>query len=362
VNQKARRSPKFVAGRTLCRRFYDEVVGPLLNRGYPSLPYSAALIGPGSEVMGFDTPMSRDHNWGPRLQLFLPEDDYASLAPQISATLSEELPPKFLGYPTAYVTTLESHMPSRHRVEIVTSRKFFSDVLGIDVNEPMLPADWLSVPQQELRSIADGTLFRDDLKLAMVQRRLNYYPNDVWRYLLASGWERIGQEEHLVGRAGFVGDELGASVIAARLTRDLMRLCFLMERVYEPYAKWFGTAFQQLACAESLSPIFHDVLRARGWRKRDSALAQGYEAIAAKQNDMDLMPPRPARVQPFHDRPFSTIALPSGFAAALRKGIEDPQVKALAERRNIGNIDQFSDSTDLLSCRHSRAVIRDLYC
>jgi hypothetical protein len=35
-----------------------------------------------------------------------------------------------------------------------------------------------------------------------------------------------------MGRAGYVGDELGAALIGSRLVRDMMRLCFLMERQY----------------------------------------------------------------------------------------------------------------------------------
>ena len=67
--------------------------------------------------------------------------------------------------------------------------------------------------------------------------------------------DRLNQEEHLMGRAGMVGDEIGSAVIGARLVRDLMHLCFLMERKYAPYPKWFGTAFARLACEAELCPV-----------------------------------------------------------------------------------------------------------
>src|SRR5688572_31184792 len=50
--------PKFIPGLKLCKLFYQKQVRPILNKEFPSLRYSAALIGWGSEVLGFDTAMS----------------------------------------------------------------------------------------------------------------------------------------------------------------------------------------------------------------------------------------------------------------------------------------------------------------
>src|SRR5687768_9212505 len=110
--------------------------------------------------------------------------------------------------------------------------------------------------------------------------RFAYYPHDVWLYLLAAGWGRIGQDEHLMGRAGMVGDEIGSAIIGARLVRDVMRLCFLMERVHAPYPKWLGTGFQRLSCAAELSPHLRAALSAEEWREREARLVPAYETIA----------------------------------------------------------------------------------
>jgi len=49
---------------------------------------------------------------------------------------------------------------------------------------------------------------------------LRYSAALIWLYLLASAWSRIGQEEHLMGRAGSVADEIGSAIIASRRLFD----------------------------------------------------------------------------------------------------------------------------------------------
>lgn len=47
-------------GIELAALFYAEVVRPILM----DIPHSAALLGEGSEVLGFDSVRSHDHAWG----------------------------------------------------------------------------------------------------------------------------------------------------------------------------------------------------------------------------------------------------------------------------------------------------------
>ena len=58
--------PDFLPGLALSRALYEEAVRPLLAETLPGRPHGAALLGAGSEVLGFDTARSTDHDWGPR--------------------------------------------------------------------------------------------------------------------------------------------------------------------------------------------------------------------------------------------------------------------------------------------------------
>ncbi len=202
-------------------------------------------------------------------------------------------------------------------------------------------------------------MFHDDLGLDALRSRFTYYPRDVWLYMLASGWQRIGQEEHLMWRAGHAGDEIGSTIIAGRLVRDVMRLCFLMERQYAPYPKWFGTAFLRLDAGPDLAPILQQALRAETYQERGEALAAAYEYLAAKHNALGITEPLPTERSLFWDRPFQVI-WGDRFADAIIAQITDPAVQRLTRGGPIGGIDQFSDSTDL---KHSewRQAVRGLY-
>jgi len=362
----------FIPGIELSRLFYTEAVKPILSAAFPALPYSAALIGSGSEVLGFDNMMSTDHHWGPRLMLFLTEDDYNNYREDIDNVLSRDLPTRVHGYSTNFTVPNPADNnvqllqeidtgPVNHRVECFTIRGFFLNYLDFDIDEDLQPADWLTFPEQKLLTITAGAVYEDGIGLQTVRDRFGYYPHNVWLFLLASGWTRIGQEEHLMGRAGMVGDEIGSAIIGSRLVRDAMRLCFLMEKLYAPYPKWFGTAFKNLRCADELSPILEKVQLAADWQKREKHLVMVYEYIAETHNRLDITEALPAKAANFFGRPFQVIEACGGFANAIRRQITDPVVKRLADRKLIGSIDQFCDSTDILSDRQWRKTLRRLY-
>jgi hypothetical protein len=358
-------------GLQLSERFYWEAVRPLMDSHFPALPHAAALIGSGSEILGFDDAMSTDHHFGPRVMLFLRPEDHARTADALWTLLADRLPYTFYGYPTNFsapdphdngVQHLQvvEHGPVNHRAEIFTVRDFLTNYLGIEPDAPLTPADWLILPQQKLRTTVGGALYHDAIGLEAARQRLGWYPHDLWLYLLAAGWARIGQEEHLMGRAGLVGDEVGSALIGARLVRDVMRLGFLMERVYAPYPKWFGTAFRHLACGPALLPVLEEALHARTWQARETQLVSAYEALAQLHNALGVTKPLPEQARLFFGRPFRVMAL-HGFADELLRSITDPAVQALAQHPPIGAIDQISDNTDLLENLVWQPALRQLY-
>lgn len=325
----------FLPGIELSRRYYLELVRPALDKRFSNLPYAAAHLGPGSDVLGFDTPMSTDHDWGPSIYILLPESEHA-LTLVIKDELCGAMPRRFCGFPV-----------DPKRVHVTTVRSYFWDRLSYDINTPLDPVDWLTFPSQRLREVTSGAIHEDRSgEISSLRHRFAYYPHDIWVYLLAATWKRISQEEHLVLRAGYVGDDLGSYVIGAHLVRDVMNLCFLMQRTYPPYAKWFGTAFQQLNCCSILAPILSRIQFAENWKAREQALCEAYVQMAKMHNSLRITERMSEDTSPFHNRPFEVIH-GERFVQALLPTISDPEVQRIASRPLIGGIDQFSDNTDM---------------
>jgi hypothetical protein len=348
--------PPFITGLRLSQEFYVSAVKPLLLERFPDVRYSAALIGPGSEVLGFDTDQSTDHDWGPRLIVFLSQGDLEAYGPAIDDTLRYGIPKEILGFSTNFVRnpdgTATLHPapkdgPVNHGITLHSIDGFFQLYVGINPSRDLSAVDWLSIPEQVLLSVTAGRVFNDGLgRLEPMRAKLRYYPRDVWLYLLAAQWHRISQEEAFVGRCGQTGDELGSRLVAARLVRDVMKLCFLMERRYAPYIKWLGSGFKQLDCGPELAPVLMQTLQATDWQTRQTSLSAAYEFVAEMHNALGVTASLPTSVSQFYDRPFFVIH-GDAFADAIRAQIASDEVRTLPP--HVGGIDQFVDSTDILS-------------
>ncbi len=362
-------SSSFIPGKELSKNFYFDVVRPILESNYPGLTYSAGLLGSGSEILGFDTEMSTDHNWGPKLFLFLSEADLDHHQANIHRVLGRELPYSYHGFPTHFeevagepgtdVMKTTTHRPINHRVSMINLDAFLRTYLGFNPDKAFTIADWLTIPEQKFRSIVDGAIFYDGLRaLKPLQEKVSYYPPDIWLYLLSAGWQRIGQEEPFVGRTGLVGDDLGSALITARQVAHLMGLAFLIEKTYAPYSKWFGSAFALLPSASSLHPHFMGAIQAADWQEREHHLGQASLILVRMTNQLHITDPLLEHLYQFHDRPFY-IVQGERIARQLWDAILDDAVKRLPF--GVGKIDQITDSADILSYTERSRAIDTLY-
>ena len=320
----------------------------------PGLGYAAARLGSGSDVLGLDDEMSRDHDWGCRLTLLV-DENARDQVPRISRMLEESLPEQFGQFPVRFAVTWDSSVS--HKVEVATVADFAASRLGVDPTGGLSALDWLSVTGQSVLEVTAGPVFTDRTSaLAPVRALLAWYPPDVERYVLAAGWQRLCQSLPMVGRTAETGDELGSRLLSARLADDLLWLAFALSRRWAPYAKWRGTAFRSLPVAARLGPLLDAAATALGWRDRENALAAACEMLLEIQRNGGLPAPE-SMVIPFFDRPYRTVdrAVPQG----LLDGVTDPDVARLPPM--VGSIEQWVDCTDVLSSPGRRSALQAAY-
>ena len=329
-----------MAGLDLSEGFYRSVVAPMVDR-----LHAACLLGEGSEVLGYDGPRSADHSWGPRLQIFLAAQDI----PRVKQRISQNLPECYAGLPVRFYAWQDGAV--RHHVEVTTLSDWLSTQLGVRSPAELTPATWLAVPQQRLLQATAGRVFRDDSgELSAARAGLAWYPTDVWLWMMASQWQLIADVEPIIGRTAEAGDDRGSRLATATLAQRIMQLCFLQERRYWPYPKWFGTAFSHLLAATTIGPLIDTALTAPDQQDRESAVADALEAVAVRHNGLSVTAELDPACGPFRVginnavRPYRVLNA-NRFSGACRDAIQDPSLRNLS---TVGAIDQLTHSDDTL--------------
>ncbi len=360
----------FVPGHRLSEALYAEVVGPVLADRFPRMPYAAALLGHGSDVLGYDTARSADHDWGPRLTVVLGAGDLEEHRDAVLDAVEAVLPERILGVavdhlgsanrPDGEVTYTNSAGRSRpHGVTVDSVPGLLASMLDLAGTGPgdLDPAAWLSLPQQSLLELTAGPCLRDDTgQLTTARERLAFYPHDVWLHLMAARWQRIAQLEAFVGRTGELGDDLGSHLVTASLLRDVLHLALLQERRYAPYAKWLGTAYRRSNAAVPLDAHLTAARTATTWQDRAAAVVGTLGELGRRHDALGVTEPVGAEARTFFDRPYRVLFVEQ-YADALRAAVSDPAVQRLPH--DVGGIDTLTDSTLALANPSLRRRLRD---
>lgn len=329
------------SGSALAQMFFETAARPIIERVLAGAGYTAGRLGSGSDVLGFDDNRSQDHDFGCRLTVLV-DEEHRLLFDDLDAALDQELPDKVDGWPTRFTTSWDDRV--RHKVDLHTVHDFTASRLGFDLRSTLEPAQWLCITAQSVLEVSGGPVFHDTTTAyRRIGATLAWYPADVWYYVLAAGWRRLGQELPLVGRTGELGDGFGSRVIAARLCRDVAHVAFVVERTWMPYPKWSGTGLHRLPGGRVLGEALTAALAATGWRDRQRSLVQAVELLAERHCAAGLDVPSPVIV-PFFDRPF---AMPNGdIHESLVERISDRGIRDLPP---LGSIEQWCDNVEVLS-------------
>lgn len=224
-------------GLELGRAFYRHC-RPLLMATVPDIMARAAvgLVGEGSECLGCDDAISRDHDFGPAFCIWLPRAELECVGLRLKEAMGR-LPQSFAGYPSRLV-------PERRngRVGPLAIEDFFYFFTGLEQPTPDWQ-DWLRIPEHHLASCTNGEVFEDNLGEFGRWREvfLAYYPRDVRLKKMAARCMVMAQAgQYNLPRMLQRGDGVAAMLAVARFAEAALSLVFLCNHRYMPFYKWAG--------------------------------------------------------------------------------------------------------------------------
>ena len=246
-------------GLELSERYFNEYGRPMLENEFGDLlPYIACgLAGSGSECLGYDDEISRDHDFEPGFCIFIPGEDVVD---RRSAFLLERayarLPDEFMGFRRSRLSPAGG---DRHGV--IRTEDFYRDHAGV-TGGTMDLYGWFSVPSQALREAVSGKVFFDNYgEFTRIREMLSEMPEDVRLKKLAGHLFLMNQSgQYNYPRLVKRGERAASQLAAGEFVKSSMEAVFLMNREYMPYYKWSFRALRDLSLMGDCEDILYGIL------------------------------------------------------------------------------------------------------
>lgn len=246
-------------GLELSKAYYKEFGEGMLKERFPDLSERIAtgLIGSGSECLGYDDEISRDHDFEPGFCIFIPgEDVVSSRECFLLERAYAKLPDEFMGFKRQQVSPVGGN---RHGV--IRLEDFFVQRIG-SKNGELTDTGWLRIPEHYLLEVTAGEIYFDGYGLlTKVRENLRYMPEDVRKKKLAGhllSMAQSGQYNYyrLVKRS----EEGAAQLALCEYVKSGIQVVYLLNRTYMPYYKWAFRGMRDLPVLSGLEKTFEMLL------------------------------------------------------------------------------------------------------
>ena len=219
------------------RIFYENKVAPMIHEKFPEYEKRIAvgIAGEGSDCFGYDDFMSRDHDFGTGVCLWLTDEDMELFGEKLTEEYDR------LAYGSGYSAISARHMARRG---VMTVHDFYSNILNIDCdtkNCVITLQQWRTLDRACLATAVNGEVFRDDPGVFTAFRRLliRFYPEDIRRERLADELHRFAAALQVnYARCMTRKDTVAAQLCRLEGLQAAMELFFLLKKEYPPYYKW----------------------------------------------------------------------------------------------------------------------------
>lgn len=231
-------------GLELSRRYYEDICRPAVEQYLPAHIEKMAfgLVGDGSECYGFDDEISRDHDFGPRIMIWITSRDYTDFGIKLQEII-KNLPKKFLGF-----DGLNTSQYGKGREGVFRINEFYKKFTGLE-HPPSTIHDWRLIPESNLSLATNGEVFSDPSGEFTGYRNvlLAGYPEDLRLKMMAARCMKIAQSgqynyERSIKRREYVA----AQMALAEFTDSAASMIYLMNKRYKPFYKWLHRGLRDL--------------------------------------------------------------------------------------------------------------------
>ncbi len=231
-------------GLELSRRYWEEVCLPAIKGRFPDRlgRLAAGLVGDGSECYGFDDEYSQDHDFGPRVMIWLCKDDYGAFGNELQKAL-DGLSRDFLGY-----KGVNKSLYGDGREGVFPIGGFYRRFIGLD-RPPETLEQWRSIPEVNLSIATNGAVFYDGPGefTAFRARLLSGYPYELRLKKIAARCMSAAQSgQYNYPRSARRGDIVAAHMAASEFISSSISLIYLLNNRYRPFYKWMHRGLLEL--------------------------------------------------------------------------------------------------------------------
>lgn len=231
-------------GLSISEKYFFDVGLPEIEKNMPELLEKAAFgsAGEGSDNLGYDDELSRDHDWGPGFSIWLSKEDMAELGDR-TREVYNNLPKVFMGLPVK-----SGNRQTDYRVGPDKIESFYARLTGLN-GIPETEAEWMNVSEAGLAQALSGRVFMDRPgRFTEIRNRLlEFYPHDVILKKLAGHLAKAAQSgQYNYVRCQIRNDQTASFMALYEFISHVQGAIFLLNRKYMPYYKWTNRRLSEL--------------------------------------------------------------------------------------------------------------------